>query len=774
MGQEYVRPPKWRLIDQPLAAQFLVAGGVVAIFSMLSLILLLYRVSGQAEASRWLGQTHRTISRLNTLGRDFYRQQTAVQEWVRTGDQRHLASAMERRQLWDEDLKVIKAMSWSTPLQKETLRELDSTYQAWLALTEPLLKSPRSVGARHLMQQTALFKDTFLIIDRMIDAENRFLGVRDRKEKAEVQSTFTTIAAMNVALLVIFGIVLTKLYFSIARPISDLSRGMARYQEGDLKVRVPVSNQSQIGFLEVSFNDMATKIEGMVEHLRKLDELKTEFLSMVSHELRTPLTSIGGYVKLLEAGDAGPVTETQREFLEIVETNVGRLTNLINDILDVEKMESGKVQLIRAPHDIGPIIQECLGTFSILAAQKGLDLRSSIPTDLPAVYGDRARLVQVFMNLLSNAIKYTKTGFVELRVERLGDEIRVDVQDTGIGISAEDQQKLFQKFHRARGGLTSGEGGTGLGLVIVRGLVQAHQGRIVVESKAGIGTTFSVFLPITEHASRETKPAAVAVPEIWPNPIWILDPDAEDALRMKSMIEGAGPLYRGCRLHARVFQSLGDLPQELRSEERPLLLVVDPGPGAESSEEELTLTSAVRRRLQGAAPILVVSRQVDTALAFAEGASALVTKPIGEREFLIAVRDLVGQRGWRVLVADHNTDVRILIKRGLEQLGIQVDDVDRGSQVLQRLEHEHYDLALIDMEFPDVSHVELMKVIRRGSKLKALPVLLMTDDTKNSPSADQLRSWGAQEFVAKAHGIDGIVGAVTHYLEEGRTRGLET
>lgn len=575
---------------------------------------------------------------------------------------------------------------------------------------------------------------------------------------------------IDAALLLIFGVTLAKLYFSIARPIFLLSKGIQRYQQGEFNVRVAVSNRSQIGVLEVYFNEMAEKIEAMVLDLKKLDELKSEFISTVSHELRTPLTSIGGYTKLLLSGDAGPVTETQREFLMIVDTNVVRLTHLINDILDIEKMESGKVQIAREPQDLVAILKECRKTFDIVAAQKELELRFKVPEKIKAVLGDRSRLVQVFMNLISNAIKYTKSGYVGIEAEEQDFAVMVRIRDTGVGLTPDEREKLFQKFYRTRSGLSSSEGGTGLGLAIARGLVEAHGGRISVESIFGAGTTFTVTLPSVDWAAsrqKEMKPSqATPVSDILTapssRPIWIIDPNSVDADHMKRTIEAAGPIIHGQNPRVLVFGGLREIPDISSAAEAPIMVVLEPS----AEIRDHALISDLRKKIRRTVPILVVSSSIDTAVAFAEGASALLTKPVGERELLIAVKDLILTRGLRILVADRNTDLRILIKRSLEQRGFKVDDVDRGNLVLARLEQEEYDLTLLDLNFPDVSGVELLKVIRRDARFKLLPVFVMLDEGKNPPSPEALESWGADQFVGKYRGIAGIVEAVCQFLDE--------
>jgi signal transduction histidine kinase len=185
----------------------------------------------------------------------------------------------------------------------------------------------------------------------------------------------------------------------------------------------------------------------------------------------------------------------QKEFLSVVANNVQRLSALINDVLDVDKIESGRFQTRNEPQDLGEILRECHENFLLIAHQKGLELKLNLPPELRLILGDRGRLIQIFTNLLSNAVKYTRSGFIEVSALTFEEAVTVRVQDTGIGFSTDEKARLFEKFYRTESGIASGEKGTGLGLAITRGLVEAHEGRIEVQSEAGKGTCFEVTFP---------------------------------------------------------------------------------------------------------------------------------------------------------------------------------------------------------------------------------------------------------------------------------------
>lgn len=232
-----------------------------------------------------------------------------------------------------------------------------------------------------------------------------------------------------------------------------------------------------------------------------VDRMKTEFMSVVSHELRTPLTAIKGYVDLMVSGQTGPLGELQHEFLTIVQSNTSRLNALINDMLDISRIESGRVEVQRAVVDYGKIVRETMQTLAQQAESKSIELSAPLPDALPPVSGDADRIAQVLVNLLSNALKYTPPGGqVQVSVEPADTFVTTCVADNGIGIGPEDQQRLFQKFFRADNSTTREAGGTGLGLAITKAILEKLRGSIWVESEAGQGTRFFFTLPTAAAA----------------------------------------------------------------------------------------------------------------------------------------------------------------------------------------------------------------------------------------------------------------------------------
>jgi signal transduction histidine kinase/response regulator of citrate/malate metabolism len=243
------------------------------------------------------------------------------------------------------------------------------------------------------------------------------------------------------------------------------------------------------------------------EKLKETMEIKSQFISTVSHELRTPLANMKEGIAVVLDGEAGEINNEQRNFLDIAKRNVDRLAMLINDVLDFQKLETGKMRLNIQDNDINEIVEEVHKAMALSAKKKGVDFTLELEDNLPKAGFDRDKIIQLLTNLIGNAIKFTpKKGQVSVAVRCRSEELVIRVSDTGMGIPKEALPKIFGRFYRVH---RPGEQiqGTGLGLAIVKGIVMMHDGRIDVESEVNRGTTFTVFLPLTTKAVEEHLPA---------------------------------------------------------------------------------------------------------------------------------------------------------------------------------------------------------------------------------------------------------------------------
>jgi signal transduction histidine kinase len=252
------------------------------------------------------------------------------------------------------------------------------------------------------------------------------------------------------------------------------------------------------------------------EAAEEANRLKSTFLSMATHELRTPLTIISGYIEMLAESSVSHLSPEEREFLDIAQNGVNTLAALVDDLLDLARMEAGRLELLIRPVDVIEAIERVHRLVAAQAASKGIALEVSVASELPPVAADLNRLVQVLFNLLGNAIKFTERGSVQTMVRADDDGIEFRVVDTGIGIAPEALPHIFDEFRQADVGTTRKFGGSGLGLAIAKRLVDIQGGTIAVESAVGEGSTFRVWLPAAHREPATDVAAKLEVDSVLP------------------------------------------------------------------------------------------------------------------------------------------------------------------------------------------------------------------------------------------------------------------
>jgi signal transduction histidine kinase len=304
----------------------------------------------------------------------------------------------------------------------------------------------------------------------------------------------------------------------VVRPLEKLRNGVERIGGGDMNARLELKTGDEIEVLAEEFNKMTEnlreaysglerKIEDRTrelalanEKLKELDRMKSDFVSHVSHELRTPLTAIKGAVDLILREIAGPLTEKQIHYLTRVRSNTQHLAGLINDLLDLSKIESGKIEIKSRRVSVGGLVHEVVEALRPVAVEKVIALETTIREPSILVWADRDKINQVLMNLIGNAIKFTPVqGKVTISASRNGGEsVQVSVSDTGPGVPLADREKIFTKFYQIPEMNGANPQGTGLGLAIAKALVELHGGKIWVESEEGRGSTFYFTLPLSD------------------------------------------------------------------------------------------------------------------------------------------------------------------------------------------------------------------------------------------------------------------------------------
>jgi signal transduction histidine kinase len=326
-------------------------------------------------------------------------------------------------------------------------------------------------------------------------AETQALVAANRRADRSSQNLFIGVSAASVVLALGLGLLLS---WSLIRPIRHTEARLAEIAAGDFSKRLDVPNRDELGSLARNVNQMNDELKRLYGELEAASRHKSEFLANMSHELRTPLNAIIGFSQVLRQRFFGEINEKQEEYLDDILSSGNHLLALINDVLDLSKVEAGQVELEVNAFSLREALERGVVMVRERATKNGVGLSLDLAPNVDIVEGDERRLRQVVFNLLSNAVKFTPPGGrIVIESARMNGEVLVSVTDTGPGIAKEDQERIFEEFQQTDVGVQQREG-TGLGLALSRRLVELHGGRIWVESEPGHGSRFIFTLPAAE------------------------------------------------------------------------------------------------------------------------------------------------------------------------------------------------------------------------------------------------------------------------------------
>ena len=552
-----------------------------------------------------------------------------------------------------------------------------------------------------------------------------------------------------------------------------------------------LTRQSQL--LERQNLTLAEKQSEVVAKARELErasQFKSDFLSNMSHELRTPLNSSLILAKLLADNRDGNLTAEQIKFANTIYTAGNDLLALINDILDISKIESGKVEVHTETVGLEGLREALERTFEPVAAEKQLSFSVSIGPDVPAaIETDAQRLDQVLKNLISNALKFTERGAVTVSVSAVGELIEFAVRDTGIGIPFHQQAIIFEAFRQADGTTNRKYGGTGLGLSISRELARLLGGEIVVESEVGEGSTFTLRIPSVYRAAREStpvrraeapalsavsgrSPALGARPEDTPDsepppsrvtqsgPLaLVIEDDEAFAMILKDVAREAGfsclvagTAQRGLEL-ARKHVPTGII-LDLRLPDHPGLSVLD----------RLKHDPVTRH-----VPVHVVSAADYTETALSMGAAAYLLKPAPRERLIEAFRDLEvrsSRRLRRVLVVEDDPALRDSVKALLGRDDVEIQTAATAAGALELLRQTSFDCIVTDLSLPDQSGYDLLETMAGDEPFSIPPVIVYTGRSLDAAEEQRLRKYSKSIIIKGARSPERLLDEVTLFLHQ--------
>ncbi len=502
--------------------------------------------------------------------------------------------------------------------------------------------------------------------------------------------------------------------------LNTLQELRARQEElANLNRELDETNRGVVA-LYAELNDKA-------DFLQRASELKSHFLSNMSHEFRTPLNSITALSQILLDRLDGDLTDEQEKQVKFIRGSAQDLTDLVNDLLDLAKVEAGKVSIRASDFSIDGVFAALRGMLRPLLSQNSsVNLVFEEPAELPELHTDEAKVSQILRNFISNALKFTERGEVRVSVERGHDETLVfSVSDTGIGIAEEDQERIFQEWVQLEGQKQRSVKGTGLGLPLSRKLAQLLGGNVYVKSQVGIGSTFFAAIPI-----RFTGESEVAyVPDVKREldasklPVLVVEDNREALFIYEKYLKNT-------QFQVIPARDLKEARQALR-EFRPVAVVLDVLLHGEHSWEllqELKQNPATAR-----IPIFVVTVVDNREKAIALGADGFHAKPL-ERTWLIQQLDAVATRlsQRQVLIIDDDEVSRYLLKSVLGQAELRFSEATGGQEGLRRASEGNPDLVILDLAMPDLSGFEVLSRLKEDPHTANIPVIIHTSKVLDS------------------------------------------
>ena len=534
-------------------------------------------------------------------------------------------------------------------------------------------------------------------------------------------------------------------------------KATAEYRFGSAWVRIDEQPTHEGGTI-VLYTDISElkRREADLERARleaeQASQVKSEFLANMSHELRTPLNAIIGYSQMLaedatDEGNSAVVADLKK-----IEGAGNHLLALINDILDLSKIEAGKMEVFIEPFDLGGLVADVRQMVEPLAARNGNALVVDCPAEIGVIQSDMTKVKQALLNLLSNACKFTRDGTVGLAVTRDAGRVALRVWDSGIGMSAEQLGRLFQAFTQADSSTTRKYGGTGLGLVITRSFARMLGGDVAVESEPGRGSVFTLALPVAPVAAEAVAEGGVpqgVLPEGHPaaRGVILVTDDDPGARR----IIGAHLVREGYRV---LYASSGAEALEVARSARPDAITLDimmPQQDGWTVLRQLKADVGLR-----SIPVIMVSMTGDRGLGFSLGAAAVLNKPVDRAELAATIQAQLSagaedQEGV-VLVVDDDLPTQALTARTVERLGFTAALAGDGAEALRWLEaHPLPRAILLDLLMPEMDGFEFLRHLRGRPAWRAVPVIVLTAKILTQAERDELQAM-TQRVLAKGQG----------------------
>jgi CheY-like chemotaxis protein/putative methionine-R-sulfoxide reductase with GAF domain len=545
------------------------------------------------------------------------------------------------------------------------------------------------------------------------------------------------------------------------------------------------------------------QVEEKAEQLELTSKYKSEFLANMSHELRTPMNSIQILSKLLADNKDGNLNNKQIEFAHTIHSSGTDLLELINDILDLSKIEAGKMMLNLGDMTLSHLPNYLTKNFEHVVAEKGLYLKINKADDIPAkIVTDRQRVEQILKNLLSNAIKFTEQGGITVELAKVADDdvlendhlnrnetIKISVIDTGIGIPEDKQKLIFEAFQQADGTTSRKFGGTGLGLSISRELAKMLKGEMQLKSVPGKGSTFSIFLPYSiseelspeivetdeeiikeiekQNAPAETKPIVERKVNQIRDDRHDLGPDDETILVVDDDPRFAAILFDLVR--EKGFKCIlaedGEAGLQMANQYKPSAIILDVG--LPRIDGWTVMERLKKSRETRHIPVYFISAHDQKLDAMKMGAIGYLTKPVSQESLDNAfdkIKSIISRDINKILIVEDDKDMRKSIEELLKSENAEIQSIDKGKEALKILEKEEFDCMVLDLGLKDISGFQLLDNIKSKEKFRDLPIIIYTGRELENDEEKKLRKHAESIIIKGAKSPERLIDEVSLFL----------
>ncbi len=554
---------------------------------------------------------------------------------------------------------------------------------------------------------------------------------------------FVIMGTVSILLVVVIVFITTR---SFMRPIERLTNAVTAVTEtGNLAANVDISSRDEVGRLGRAFNAMSTKLQSMyatleqriaekTSHLQKAilaleqaNKMKSEFLANMSHELRTPLNAIIGFAEVLRDKIAGDLNEEQVDFVKDIHSSGQHLLQMINDILDLSKVEAGKMVLQYETFLVPQAIEDVHTILKGLVNKKHLELKTLMLTEVGAIEADRVKFKQILYNLLSNAIKFTdENGKIFIEIGIVDDMLQISVSDTGIGMKPEDQQKVFKEFWQADSSFSRKYEGTGLGLALTKRIVEMHGGKIWFESEYGKGSIFYFALPM-KAVPQATIPKEQEPQQ--PQTKTIVKKGAKTALIVEDdrMAADILTVYLTSAGYNVIVVTDGEDAVRKAREIQPFLITLDI---MLPKVDGWDVLSELKKSPDTAdIPVIIVSIVDDKELGYSLGAADYLIKPVNRESLICAVNACMplkkdADKPWKVLVVDDDEKAVKYMSAILEEEGFGLLKAYGGEAGVNLAIGSNPNLIILDLMMPGVSGFDVVERLRVHPVAKAIPIIV--------------------------------------------------